>query len=46
MILSTAFTYQLKLEIDPLRDSAFADIKTKVTVDNVVSEVFSWVPSR
>lgn len=31
------------LEIQPLCDSAFADIKSKVTECNVVSEVFSWV---
>ena len=46
MVSHVKFTHQVKLEIDPLRDSAFTDIKTKVTVDNVVSEVFSWVPSR
>jgi len=31
------------LGIQPLYDSAFADIKSKVSVDNVVDEVFSWV---
>ncbi|KAF9785437.1 hypothetical protein BJ322DRAFT_830823 [Thelephora terrestris] len=31
------------LEIKPLCDTALADIKSKVTLDNVVDEVFSWV---
>jgi len=39
-------TDKSKLEIKPLYESAFADIKDKVSVDNVVDEVFSWVPSR
>lgn len=30
-----------KLGMKTLRDSAFADLKTKVTLDNVVGEVFS-----
>ena len=34
---------RIKLGIVPLCDSAFADIKSKVTVDNIVDEVFSWV---
>jgi hypothetical protein len=33
----------MELEIQPLCDSAFADIKSKVTEGNVVGEVFSWV---
>ena len=37
---------QSKLEIKPLYESAFADIKSKVSVDNVVNEIFSWVPAR
>jgi hypothetical protein len=32
-----------KIEIQPLCDSAFADLKSKVSQDNVVNEVFSWV---
>ena len=35
-----------KLGIRPLCESALADIKSKVTVDNVVSEFFSWVTAR
>jgi len=31
------------LGIQPLCDSAFADIKSKLSKDNVVDEVFSWV---
>jgi len=31
------------LGIQPLYDKAFADIKSKVALDNVVGEVFSWV---
>ncbi|KAF9785423.1 hypothetical protein BJ322DRAFT_829574 [Thelephora terrestris] len=31
------------LEIFSLREEAFANIKTKTTLDNVVGEVFSWV---
>jgi len=31
------------LGLQPLCDSAFADIKSKVTLDNVVDEIFSWV---
>ena len=37
---------RIELEIQPLRDSAFADIKSKVSLDNVVDEVFSWVTAR
>ena len=33
----------MKLEIQPLRARALADIRSKVTSENVVSEVFSWV---
>ena len=36
-------TYQTKLEIKPLYDSAYADIKSKVSSDNVVDEVSSRV---
>jgi hypothetical protein len=36
-------THNIKLGIQPLCDSAFADIKSKVTLNNVVDEVFSWV---
>ena len=38
-----ALTHKIKLEIQTLCDSAFADIKNKVTEGNVVGEVFSWV---
>lgn len=34
---------RFKLEIKPLCDTALADIKSKVTLTNVVDEVFSWV---
>ena len=34
---------QTKLEIQPLCDSAFADIKSKVSSDNIADESFSWV---
>ena len=44
--LSTDLTRRIKLEIQPLRDSALADIKSKVTLDNVVDEVFSWVTAE
>ena len=37
---------QPKLEIKPLYESAFTDIKSKVSVDNVVDEGFPWVPAR
>ena len=36
-------THRSKLGIEPLCDSAFADIKNKVSLDNVVDEVFSWI---
>jgi hypothetical protein len=39
-------THKFKLEIQPLCDTAFADIKSKVTLNNVVDEVFSWVTAR
>jgi hypothetical protein len=39
-------TSKFKLGIQPLCDSAFADIKSKVSLDNVVDEVFSWVTAR
>lgn len=35
--------HRTKLELEPLREIAFVDIKSKVTLDNVVDEVFSWV---
>ena len=35
--------HRFKLEIEPLCDTALADIKSKVTLDNVVDEIFSWV---
>jgi len=34
--------HQTKLGIQPLCDRAFADIKSKVSLDNVVDEAFSW----
>ena len=37
---------ETKLGIQPLCDSAFVDIKSKVSQDNVVDEVFSWVTAR
>jgi len=37
------YTLASLLGIQPLCDSAFADIKSKVTLDNVVDETFSWV---
>ena len=42
-VLGVTLTYETKLDIRPLCDSAFADIKTKVSLDNIVDEVFSWV---
>ena len=45
-ISCTILTRQLKLGIQPLCDSAFANIKSKVSPDNVVGEVFSWVTAR
>ena len=36
-------TCRLKLDLQPLRNSAFADIKSKLSVENVVNEVFSSV---
>jgi len=41
-----ALTHQTKLKIQSLCDSAFADIKSKVSLDNVVQEVFSWVTAE
>ena len=41
--LEHELTCRIKLVIQPLCDSAFADIKSKVTADNVVDEAFSWV---
>ena len=37
---------RLELGIRPLCDRAFADIERKVSLDNVVVEVFSWVTAR
>jgi len=37
---------ETKLGIQPLCDSAFADIKSKVSLDNVVDELFSWVTAK
>jgi len=42
----TTLTWKFQLGIHPLRDNAFADIKGKVSSDNVVHEVFSWVTAR
>jgi len=39
-------TRQLKLEIQPLCDRAFADIKSKISVDNVVGEALSSFTAR
>jgi hypothetical protein len=39
-------TCQSKLGIQPLCESAFGDIKSKVSADNVVDEVFSLVTAR
>ena len=39
-------TRQTKLEIKPLCDRAFIDIKNKVSRENVVNEFFSWVTAR
>ena len=36
-------TYQFKLEITPLCDTALADIKTKTSLDNVPNAASSWV---
>lgn len=43
---STTLTHKLKLGIQPLCDSAFADIKSKVSANNVVGEMFSRVTAR
>ena len=39
-------TRRIKLGIEPLRDRALADIKNKVSQDNVVDEVFSWITAK
>ena len=39
-------THPSKLEIQPLRDTAFADIKAKVSQNNVVDEAFSWITAE
>ena len=36
----------VKLDIQPLRERALADIKSKVARDNVVGEVFSWITAK
>ena len=38
-----ALIRRIKLEIDSLRRHALADIKSKVSLNNIVEEVFSWV---
>lgn len=43
MVSDVALRHRTELEIQPLCDSAFADIKSKVSQSNVVGEVFSWV---
>ena len=50
-LLTRCFTHDadvslFKLGIEPLYKCAFADIKSKVSGDNVVDEIFSWVPAR
>ena len=42
-VSDVALTRRTKLEIQPLYHKAFGDIKGKVSQDNVVDEVFSWV---
>ena len=42
-VSGVTLTHQSKLGIQPLCDRAFADIESKVSSDNVVDEVFSWV---
>lgn len=37
---------RIKLELHPLRTSALADIKRKVSSDNVVEELLSWITAR
>ena len=39
-------TSQLKLGIQSLCDMAFADVKSKLSSDNVMGEVFSWFTAR
>ena len=41
-----ALIRRIKLEINPLRESAFADIKSKMSLDNIVEEVLSWATAR
>ena len=41
-----ALISRIKLEIGPLRESAFADIKSKASLDNIVEEVFSWATAK
>ena len=45
-VFHMTLTEQLKLGIQPLCDRAFADIKSKLSSDNVVEEVFSWFTAR
>lgn len=35
-------TYQIELGIQPLCDEALADIESKINLENVVGEFFSW----
>ena len=45
-VSGVTLTHQIKLEISLLRERALADIKSKVTADNVVGEAFSWVAAE
>ena len=42
----TRLTRGIKLEMKPLCASALADVKGKLSSDNVADEVFSWVTGR
>ena len=44
--LGRVLIYRIKLEIPSLCERALADIKSKVTLDNVVDEIFSRVTGR
>ena len=39
-------THRTKFGIQPLRDGAFADIKNKVSLDNVVDEALSRATAK
>ena len=43
VVCDTKAVIHLKLRIQPLCDLAFEDIEAKVTTENAVTEVFSWV---